>query len=133
MATFEINANPSNSYAFVTKAQVKERIEHGSPDFLVECLFILYRRQTQDEQAAKDTKYRNKRGFMSSHAVHGTRIAEELSSGLIGWEELTETDQRRIEAIVPRYLKQLTAHFRAEQEWEMDAAKREEQRALFGV
>jgi hypothetical protein len=130
--TFEINANPSNSYCFVTKAQVKDRIESGDTGFLVTCLLVLYRRQTEDEQATKDTKYKNKRGFMSSHAVHGTRIAEELAAGL-SFEQLTEADQGRVQNMVPRYIKQLAGHFRAEQEMSMDSAKREEQRALFGV
>lgn len=134
--TFEINSNPTNSYCFVTKAQVKARIEEGEPSFLLTCLAILYRRQTEDEQMTKDTKYKNKRGFMSSHAVHGTRIAESVAQyddPDEAWASLSEADRGRVEAIVPRYVKQLTGHFRAEQEMSMDSEKLAEQKSLFGV
>lgn len=136
MPTFEINSNPSNSYCFVTKGQVKARIEAEEPTFLLTCLGILYCRQTEDEQATKDTKHKNKRGFMSSHAVHGTRIAEqvaEYSDLETAWASLSDVDKERVEAIVPRYTKQLTEHFRAEQMLAMDDEKRAEMKAKFGV
>ena len=98
----------SNKYPFVTKAQIASRLEN-EPDFRMECLLVLYRRQTEDEQERKETKYKNKRGFMSSHAVNGTRLAEQVLAG----EEITEEDQGKIDGMVVRYTKQLASHFRA--------------------
>ncbi len=97
----------SNGYPFQTKREIKERIQ-ADPDFAQECLLVIYQRQTDDEVAAKDTKWKNKMGFMSSHAVHGTRIAEAVLAG--DWIE--DEDRARIAAMAVRYSKQLAAHFR---------------------
>lgn len=128
MATFEINNQSNNSYPFVTKAQVKARLE-SDPDFRREALLVLYRRQTEDEREAKDTVHKNRRGFMSSHAVHGTRIAELLLMG----ESISLEDESRIEAITGRYTKQLCEHYRAEQISELDAEEAAKVKATFGV
>jgi hypothetical protein len=101
----------NNNYPFITKNELKARLADDAA-FRLECLVVLYNRQTEDEQDTKETKWRNKMGFMSSHAVHGTRIAQLVVAG----ETLSEEDEGRVEAIVPRYTKQLAAHFR-------DAAK----------
>jgi hypothetical protein len=45
---------------------------------------------------------------MSSHAVHGTRIAKALIAG----EDLTEEDVARVTTIAGRYTKQLAAQAR---------------------
>lgn len=126
--TFAIDTNPTNSYPYVTKKQVAERLADDA-DFRVECLLVLYRRQTEDEREEKDTKYKNRRGFMSSHAVWGTKLAEKVISG----EDLTEEEEGKIEGIVPRYTKQLAAHFRAEQQMHLDEEAQEQIRAKFGV
>lgn len=103
----EARAQTSNGYPFMTKRQIKERIE-TDPDFAQDCLLVIYERQTDDEVAEKDTKWLNKRGFMSSHAVHGTRIAEAILAG----EWIEDEDRARITAMAVRYSKQLAAHFR---------------------
>ena len=126
--TFPINAASSNSYPYVTKGQVKDRLESDA-DFRIEALLVLYRRQTTDEQEAKDTKHKNRRGFMSSHAVHGTRIAELVISGA----EISDEDQAKLDGIVVRYSKQLAGHYRAEQVMSLDAEAVEATRAKFGV
>jgi len=100
---------PKKSYPFRTKRQILEQLETDDT-FLVECLGILYQRQTTDEQETKETKYRNHRGFMSSHAVNGTRLAEKMLSG----EEWMPEEWDKVRGIVCRYGKQLAAHFRAE-------------------
>lgn len=97
------------AYPFLTKAQISSRI--GSDfKFACEVIGILYDRQTKHEQDTKSTLTKNARGFMSSHAVHGSRIAQLLRNG----QALDEADMARVAMIAPRYTKQLAEHFRAE-------------------
>lgn len=98
-----------NKYPFRTKADILSQLE-SDDDFVIECMGILYQRQTEDERETKETKYKNRRGFMSSHAVNGTRLVEKMVAG----EEWTEEDWGKARGIVCRYGKQLAAHFRAE-------------------
>jgi hypothetical protein len=98
----------TNSYPFTSKAQIKARLGEDA-DFRLSCLTVLYSLQTAHEQEKETTESRNRRGFMSSHAVHGTRIAKKVAAG----EEITGDDWAKINAIVPRYTKQLAAYFRA--------------------
>ncbi len=101
--------NGGNGYPFPTKREILARIA-ADRDFRVASLLVLYRRQTEDEQETKETKWKNRRGFMSSHAVNGTRIAQAILAG----EELSDEDEAKLGAIVPRYSKQLAAHARQE-------------------
>jgi len=103
----QARAQTSNGYPFATKREIKERIE-ADPEFAAECLLVVYQRQTDDEVAERDTKWKNRRGFMSSHAVHGTRISELILAG----EELESEDEGRMMAMAVSYSKQLAAHFR---------------------
>ena len=98
-----------NGYPFRTKRQIVAQLEQDAA-FRHECLLVLYRRQTEDEQECKETRYKNRRGFMSSHAVNGSRLAQKILDG----ETLTPEDEGKIEGIVCRYGKQLAAHFRNE-------------------
>jgi hypothetical protein len=98
----------TNSYPFTSKAQIKAQLAE-SQEFRTACLLVLYDRQTSHEQETSTTKDRNKMGFMSSHAVHGCRLAKLVLAG----EALSEEDQGRVDTIVPRYTKQLASHFRA--------------------
>lgn len=104
------NTKANNKYPFVTKREILASLD-ASPAFRQQCLLILHARQTADEQDTSTTKYKNARGFMSSHAVNGTRIAKLLLAG----EALTEEDTVLMDSIVFRYTKQLAAHFRAAQ------------------
>ena len=97
----------SNGYPFMTKRQIVAKL-HAERDFRHEALLVLFQRQTEDEVVEKDTKWKNRRGFMSSHAVHGTRIAELILAG----DRIEDEDEGRIEAMVVRYGKQLAAHYR---------------------
>lgn len=97
------------NYPFLTKAQIGARIESDF-GFACEVIGILYDRQTQHEQETKSTYTKNRRGFMSSHAVHGSRIAQALKAGT----PLSDEDKARVEAIAPSYTKQMADHFRAE-------------------
>lgn len=97
------------NYPFMTKAMISERIE-SSFSFACEVIGILYDRQTKHEQDTKSTLNKNRRGFMSSHAVHGSRIAQALRAG----QALDDADAARVSEIAPRYTKQLAEHFRAQ-------------------
>lgn len=93
-------------YPFVTKAQLAVRLQDFA--FCCEAMAVLFDRQTAFEQDTSSTLSKNRRGFMSSHAVHGTRIARALRAG----EPISEEDVPRVLAIAPRYTKQLADHFR---------------------
>ena len=99
--------NGGNGYPFRTKREICDQLATDR-DFRHECLLILYRRQTEDEQETKETKWKNRRGFMSSHAVNGSRIAQAILAG----EQLSDEDEAKLDGIVCRYGKQLAAHFR---------------------
>jgi len=100
----------TNSYPFRTKAQVIAQLMTDDT-FVIEALGILYRNQTEDEKAQHNTKYRNRRGFMSSHAANGCKLVERM----LGGEEWTPEEAGLARSIAVRYGKQLATHFRAEQ------------------
>ncbi|KAI5078709.1 hypothetical protein GOP47_0006380 [Adiantum capillus-veneris] len=52
-----------------------------NPELCLRAVCAINRRQTEDEQQEKQSKYLNKRGFNSLHAGRGTRIAEFLTNG----------------------------------------------------
>jgi hypothetical protein len=95
-------------YPFLTKAQIAANIENDF-SFACQAMVILYDRQTEFEQETKSTLNKNRRGFMSSHAVNGSKVAVKLKAG----EALTPEEQVIVETIAPRYTKQLADHFRA--------------------
>jgi hypothetical protein len=97
----------SNNYPFLTKKQIKEQIATDD-SFVLECLGVMHSRQTEHEVDSKTTKDRNKRGWMSSHAVRGT----ELALKVIGGESLTEEELDKARTMVGSYSKQLASHLR---------------------
>jgi len=97
-----------NLYPFVTKATIKSQLE-TDPDFRVQAMAILHTLQTEHEQATKSTLNKNRQGFMSSHAVKGSKVAEKIKAG----EKLTEEDWRVVDSIAPRYSRQLATYMRA--------------------
>ena len=99
-----------NKYPFRTKRDILAQID-GDDEFVIEAMGILYQRQTEDEKETKETKYKNRRGFMSSHAVNGTRLVEKM---LLEGESWDEADLAKARSIACRYGKQLAAHFRQE-------------------
>ena len=100
--------NGGNGYPFRTKREILAQIA-ADPTFALSCLQIMDRRQTEDEREAKETRHKNRRGWMSSHAVNGTVLAAKARS-----EGLTDEELAKAQAMVSRYGKQLAAHFRAE-------------------
>ena len=100
----------SNLYPFMTKTQIKAQIAEDF-QFACRCLIVIYNRQEAAEQATKETIFRNKMGFMSSHAVNGTKLAEAVLAG----DRLNPDDAAKITAIAGSYSKQLAAHFRDEE------------------
>jgi hypothetical protein len=100
----------SNRYPFASKNQIAAKIASDF-SYACACLVVLWNRQTEYEQNTKSTLDRNKRGFMSSHAVHGSRIAQALASGT-PCDELSPEDKARVSSIACRYTKQIAAHER---------------------
>jgi hypothetical protein len=96
------------SYPFLTKAQIADSIANDF-GFAQTVITTLYDRQTAFEQESKSTLNKNRRGFMSSHAVNGSKLALKIRSG----EELTDEDVVLVRTIAPRYTKQMADHFRA--------------------
>jgi hypothetical protein len=96
----------SNLYPFLTRAQVQERLT--DPTFRHTAMVMLFQKQTEHEQATSTTVLKNRVGFMSSHAVHGTRIAKALLAG----ETLSDEDEGRVCSIAPRYSRQIALFMR---------------------
>jgi len=99
----------ANLYPFVTKAMLKSRLE-SEPAFRHQAMLILFALQTAHEQATDTTLNKNRQGFMSSHAVHGGRIARLIGAG----ETLSPENEARVDSIAPRYTRQLAVYFRAQ-------------------
>lgn len=97
----------SKPYPFATKAQLKARLD-AEPSFVLQALLILDGRQTIDERETLETKYKNRVGWMSSHAVWGTKLASKVANG----QELEPEEFDRAQAMVCRYTRQLAEHYR---------------------
>jgi hypothetical protein len=108
MTTTNTTTTASNLFPFATKAQIKVQIAKDQ-DFARLCLLVIHARQTEPEQERKETILRNKRGFMSSHAVRGTNLALKI----LGGEWLNPDEELLVTAIASSYTKQLASHFRA--------------------
>jgi len=100
------NTTTATSYPFLSRAQITTRIAEDDV-FMLECLQVMYCRQTQHEQDTKSTLNRNRAGFMSSHAVCGSTLAVKARN-----EVLSEDELSKARSIVCRYGKQLASHFR---------------------
>lgn len=98
----------NKTYPFQSKAQILALVAEDD-GFMLECLQIMNGRQTADEQQTLTTKYRNRCGWMSSHAVNGGKLAEKAMK-----EGLTPEETDKARAMVLRYGKQLATHFREE-------------------
>ena len=100
--------NSSNRYPFQTKSQI---IAAQADDSTVQAhLLCLHGLQTDHEQETKSTVVRNRRGFTSSHAVNGCKLAEVVLGG--GEWDSEQTAQAR--SIVSHYGKQLAKFYREE-------------------
>ena len=96
-------------YPFPSKAEILNSID-SSYAFAADCLLVIDGRQTFDEHLDRVTRYVNVRGFMSSHAAVGAKLADKIRSK----EELTVEEQGRVVAMSRRYSRQLACHFRAQ-------------------
>lgn len=95
------------SYPFTSKKQIVARLGEDL-EFIRESLLVLWRAQTAHERETKTTLHRNARGFMSSHAVTGCKLAEKAVRG----EEWTPEDWQKAQSITLRYGRQLAAFHR---------------------
>lgn len=98
-----------NSYPFDSKSQIVARVQSDT-EYALKCLLVIDRLQTFDEQLDKVTRYKNARGWQSSHAKWGSLLAAKVRSG----EMLTPEELDRAVSMTARYGKQLAAYARAE-------------------
>ena len=102
----------ANSYPFMTKAALKERLTTDTR-FALSCCVIMQQRQTEYEQAKETTIVRNRQGWMSSHAVWGGRVARAVAAADDALEIDADLINRGCE-MISHYSKQLAEHFRNE-------------------
>ena len=107
MTTTNNSTVSSNLYPFESKKSIAAKLA-SDPEYRKSAIVLLFNLQTQYEQETRSTLVRNHRGFMSSHAVHGTRIAKRIIAG----ETLSDEDTARMDSIVCHYTKQLAAEGR---------------------
>jgi len=88
----------------MTKNEVREKLATNQA-WVERALVVLHDRQTVSEQATRDTKYLNMKGFNSADAMRLSKMAEWVKSGkhLTGWH-LQQAYKR-----VPKYAGQITA------------------------
>ena len=111
-------SSSANLYPFLTKGQIKTRLAEDA-DFRAKAMVILFQLQTAHEQSTSTTLSKNRQGFMSSHAVWGTKIARKIQGG----EELSAEEVSKMDTIAPRYSRQLAVFFRAQMIAENPALK----------
>ena len=99
----------TKQYPFETKAQIAAKIA-TSDEYMLQGLCQLHTWQTQHERETKTTAVKNRRGFMSSHAVNGSKLAEKVKGG----EQLNEEDMAKARSIVASYTRQLAVASREE-------------------
>ena len=98
----------ANLYPFLTKNQIREKLASDA-NFRLEAMCILHTLQTEYEQGTRSTRDKNRQGFMSSHAVNGSKVAEKIKAGA----ELDADDWSHVDRISPRYTRQLACYLRA--------------------
>ncbi len=99
---------PQN-YPFTSKAQLMHWIMTDD-GFARAALVTIWEKQTAHEQDKRITESRNCVGFMSSHSVNGSKLAEKISSGVaLDGEEMVQC-----RAIASRYTRQLARFAREE-------------------
>lgn len=97
-----------NKYPFITKNTIKSLLA-ADDGAVIAALLILQERQTEHEKATRTTKDRNRRGWMSSHAVTAGKLADKVAAS----ETLTAEEIATARGMVSRYSTQLASHFRA--------------------
>jgi len=99
----------ANLYPFLSKSDIKSRIV-SDVDFALQCAVIMTSRQTDFEHETKTTVNKNRRGWMSSHAVNGTKLTDKLQAE--GRDALEPNEIAKLQDMVSHYSKQLASHFR---------------------
>jgi hypothetical protein len=67
-------------YPFIGEKGVRRALEDRN-DLRIANAFLMYHLQTEFEQSSKETKDKNRRGLMSSHAATATKVIEALLNG----------------------------------------------------
>lgn len=94
-------------YPFVGAKACKAALDE-SPAVRRLMWLALFHCQTPAEQQKQDTEVDNSRGFMSSDAWHGSRIAKAMLAG----DPLNAEDEARIDRHATKYSKQMAAMLR---------------------
>jgi hypothetical protein len=102
-------SNSGNLYPFVTKKTIKAKLDTDQA-YRIQAMAILHTLQTEHEQATNSTVVKNRQGFMSSHAVKGSKVALKIKAG----EPLSPEDLDVVDTIAPRYSRQLATFARAQ-------------------
>lgn len=106
-------------YPFIGEKGVR-RVLEDREDVRVANAILMYHLQTEFEQATKETKDKNRRGLMSSHAATATKVIEGLLAGApLDEEGVYKADgfkfqgaQAYLTHIGGRYAKQLSVSLR---------------------
>lgn len=73
-------------YPFIGEKGVRAALERDE-ELKIANAVLMFHLQTEFEQATKETKDKNRRGFMSSHATTGTKLVQALLNGEMGDED----------------------------------------------
>lgn len=94
-----------NKYPFVTKAEVRRRLEHEAA-FVLECLALM---QSRHELRISGAKIDGACGWMSSERVKGAALAQKAAAG-----NLTTQETVMAARLLSRYAKQIAAALRGQ-------------------
>jgi hypothetical protein len=96
-----------NTYPFYTKSQIKEKLATDF-DFACSAVCVLYTLQTNEERAVGAASGKDKRGFMSSHVVRGSKLANKIANN----EVLNAAEKQQVFDIAKCYSKQIARYHR---------------------
>lgn len=94
-----------NKYPFVTKAEVRRRLEHEAA-FVLECLALM---QSRHELRTSGARIDGACGWMSSERVKATALAKKAATG-----NLTTQETVMAARLLSRYAKQIAAALRGQ-------------------
>jgi hypothetical protein len=96
-------------YPFPSKSEILASI-NANFAYAVDCLVTLDSLQTLDEQLDKTTRYKNARGWQSSHAKKGSELAAKARAKV----EMTDEERATVTHLVSKYTRQLAVRMRAD-------------------
>lgn len=76
----------------------------NSNEAVKRAVVAIYRRQTEDEQACRNVRYKNARGFSAFHA----RLGSNLAAKIIGGKDLSSEEVFAARVMMLKYISQLS-------------------------